>query len=98
MDEELGSESVREQLINDTTLTADMDIVADTLNLNQLLAAVEKGQQYIADSHLYRDSLAAMDNEDELEQRLSSMVEGDELPPERTLFMLPDNLKARLDI
>ena len=89
---------LRGALINDTTLTADMDIVADTLNLNQLLAAVEKGQQYIADSHLYRDSLAAMDNEDELEQRLSSMVEGDELPQERTLFMLPDNLKARLDI
>src|SRR5574344_1968403 len=28
---------LRGALINDTTLTADMDIVADTLNLNQLL-------------------------------------------------------------
>ena len=89
---------LRGALTRNSTIIADMDLIADTLNLNQLLVAVEKGQQYLEEAEEQRQRIASMD-EAELEERIESAVESDvELPSQRTLFIIPGNLKARLDV
>ena len=65
-------------------------IVADTINFNQILKAVNGGIAYMGRSQTYKDSLAGEISEDAIEQFMSSTAQASE----SALIVLPGNLNA----
>ncbi len=69
-------------------------IVADTINFNQILQAVNGGMAYTGTSQAYKDSLAEESSEDAVEQLMSTSAQ----TTESALIVLPGNLNAQIDL
>lgn len=69
-------------------------IVADTINFNQLLKAVNGGMAYMNSSQAYKDSLARESSEDVVEQMMSDSTKS----AESALIVLPGNINAHIDL
>ena len=75
-------------------ITFDGKIAADTINFNQILKSTNAGMAYMDATQSYKDSLARASSEDAVESIMES--KSDTITP--SLFVIPGNLNANIDL
>lgn len=87
-------EGLKRALLGRGKLNFNGQIVADTLNFNQLLNAVNAGMGYMSSSQAYKDSLSQNSNEDDVE----SILEKSQDTVNQSLIVIPGNLNAQVSL
>ena len=87
-------EGLKKALLGRGKLNFNGQIVADTLNFNQLLNAVNTGMGYMSSSQAYKDSLSKNSNEDDVE----AMLEKSRDTVSQSLMVIPGNLNAQVSL
>ncbi|MDR2578481.1 MAG: AsmA family protein [Chitinispirillales bacterium] len=91
-------DNIRRAMNTGRGLRIETVIKADTLNINELLTAIQAGAAFAESSEEQKRAIAGAEDEDQLERMLQEMSEGAEAAPQ--LVVMPSNISidAKLDI
>jgi len=90
-------DGIRRALSTGRGLKIEAEIIADTLNLNQLLTAIYNGSAYSESSDAYKNAVTNASDDEHLEQIIQDENERKKVSP---LFVVPSNITidAKLDV
>lgn len=86
---------IRRALTRKGKLRADMQISSDTLNINELLGAADAASKYMAAEDSFRDSIAALQDEEDIQNALAQSVDS---IAETPLLIVPGNIDMKLKL
>lgn len=86
---------IRRALTRKGKLRADLLINSDTLNVNELLRAADAASTYMSSEESFKDSLSALQDEEEIQKALAQNV--DSIAP-TPLIIVPGNIDMKLGL
>lgn len=88
---------IRRALLRNGTIDIEGDIVSDSLNFNELISAMHRGSEIVKHIELYRDSLASVADDQQLEDAITKALPDTITSP---LLIIPGNVAGsiKLDI